>query len=111
MRGLLRQRRHRRIRAKVRGTAVRPRVNVFRSLRGMHVQIINDELGVTLLAVSNEAASKKTKTEQASVLGGAVAVAAAAAGITKVVFDRGGYAYHGRVAALAAGMRAGGLEF
>jgi large subunit ribosomal protein L18 len=84
---------------------------VFRSLRALHVQIINDDLGVTLVAMSSDAASRKTKTEQASALGKAVAAQAQAAGITKVVFDRGGYAYHGRVAALAEGMRAGGLEF
>lgn len=112
-----RLRRHRRVRRKVFGTAERPRLNVFRSLRHIYAQIIDDERGVTLVAASTidrELRGKLdglTKTEQARKVGELVAKRALAAGITKVVFDRGGYRYHGRVKALAEASREAGLQF
>jgi large subunit ribosomal protein L18 len=108
-----RERRHHSIRRRVRGTAERPRLNVFRSSANIHVQLINDDLGHTLAAASSlEAeASLGTKTEQARKVGQLVAERALAVGITSVVFDRGGNLYHGRVKAVAEGARAAGLEF
>ncbi len=113
----LRKRRHRRVRKKVHGTPERPRLNVFRSLNHIYAQIIDDEAGVTLVAASTidrELRAKMeglSKTEQAKLVGKALAERALAKGITKVVFDRGGYKYIGRVKALADGAREGGLEF
>jgi large subunit ribosomal protein L18 len=112
-----RQRRHRRVRKKVAGTAERPRLNVFRSLKHIYAQIIDDDKGHTLVAASTldpELSGKLnglTKTEQARSVGKLLAERALARGITRVVFDRGGYKYHGRVKALADGSREAGLEF
>ena len=105
----------RRIRKIVSGTAERPRLSVFRSNAQISVQLIDDEAGKTLLSVSSlskEIAEKKgTKTEQAALVGAAVAEKAKAAGIEVVVFDRNGYLYHGRVKALADAARNGRLNF
>jgi len=149
---LARRRRHERVRARVQGTPERPRLCVFRSLRHIYVQVIDDTQGRTLLAVSTldpevqaevtaaasaaaaqpeagkakakgkaaktqpaeaaaEPASDKVKTRQAVAVGHVVARRALAAGIKSVVFDRGGYMYHGRVRALAEAARKGGLDF
>ena len=109
-----RERRHRRIRGKVAGTAERPRLAVFRSNKGIFAQLIDDESGRTLggaswLGLKNS--FKGNRIEQATEVGKAVAEAAKNAGIESVVFDRGGYLYHGRVKALAEGAREGGLKF
>ena len=109
-----RERRHRRIRGKVAGTAERPRLAVFRSNRGIFAQLIDDESGRTLAGASwlgLPKSFKGDKTEQAAEVGKALAAAARKAGIERVVFDRGGYLYHGRVKALADGAREGGLSF
>ena len=108
-----RLRRHRRVRGKVRGTAERPRLVVFRSNRGISAQLVDDLAGKTLAGASwlGLGTFKGTKTEQAAEVGKAVAAAAKKAGIENVVFDRGGYLYHGRVKALAEGAREGGLTF
>jgi large subunit ribosomal protein L18 len=104
--------RHHRVRAKVTGTASKPRLNVFRSLTHIYVQLIDDENGKTLAAASTtEVKSKGKKTDLASEIGKLAATKALALGIKKVVFDRGGYQYHGRVKALADAARAAGLEF
>lgn len=103
-------RRARRVRAKISGTAERPRVSVFTSLRGMFVQFIDDFSGKTIVSV-RMVSGKGTKTEQAAALGKTIAEAAKSKGIKKVVFDRGARQYHGRVKALAEALRAGGLEF
>jgi large subunit ribosomal protein L18 len=100
------------VRKKIRGTAERPRLSVYRSNHGIYAQIINDDLGVTLAAASTkEVADKVNKTEMSKLVGKAVAQKALDAGITQVVYDRGGYLYHGRVKALAEGAREGGLKF
>lgn len=112
-----RKRRHRRIRMKISGTADRPRLNVYRSLGHIYAQVIDDVVGHTLVSVSTLDGSLvadlngKTKREQATAVGKAVAQKAIDAGIEEVVFDRGGYLYHGRVKALAEGAREGGLKF
>ena len=112
-----RLRRHRRVRRKVYGTAERPRLNVFRSLNHIYAQVIDDERGVTLVSASTLDPELRgqltglTKTEQAKKVGELVAKRALAAGIKRVVFDRGGYLYHGRVKALAEGSREAGLVF
>jgi large subunit ribosomal protein L18 len=109
-----RVRRHRRIRGKVRGSAEVPRLAVFRSNRGIAAQLIDDDAGRTLAAASwlHLAKSfKGTKSDQAAEVGKALAQSAKKAGIERVVFDRGGYLYHGRVKALADGAREGGLKF
>ena len=113
-----RQRRHLRVRAKVRGSAARPRLNVFRSSAHIYAQVIDDAEGQTLVAASSREpdvlarlAEDKTKTDKAKLVGLIVGERAKAAGIDTVVFDRGGYKYHGRVKALADGAREGGLEF
>lgn len=112
-----RKRRHRRIRMNIYGTATRPRLNVFRSLKHVYAQVIDDEAGHTLAAASSiepelaDALADKTKKEQAAMVGEKVAERALAVGIEQVVFDRGGYRYHGRVKALADGAREGGLKF
>jgi large subunit ribosomal protein L18 len=108
-----RLRRRRRVRAKVRGSAERPRISVFRSNRGVFAQLIDDDSGVTLAAVNwTESDLRALKPlEQANQAGQLLAERAKAAGIDAAVFDRGGYQYHGRVKALAEGARAGGLTF
>ena len=112
-----RKRRHRRIRARLAGTAERPRLSVFRSLEHIYVQVVDDEAGRTIASASTVDThlladmDGKTKKEQATLVGKAVAERAQVAGVKQVVFDRGGYLYHGRVKALADGAREGGLEF
>jgi large subunit ribosomal protein L18 len=112
-----RERRHRRLRVKVQGTSERPRLNVYRSLEHIYAQVIDDSKGHTLASASTldaevkRAIEGKKKAEAAKIVGQTVATRAKAAGILKVVFDRGGNRYHGRVKALADGAREGGLEF
>ena len=108
-----RLRRRRRVRAKVRGSAERPRVSVFRSNRGIFAQLIDDDAGRTLAAVNWTEADLRSLTplEQAKRAGALLAERAKAAGVETAVFDRGGYQYHGRVQALAEGAREGGLNF
>jgi large subunit ribosomal protein L18 len=108
-----RARRHRRVRGKVTGTAERPRLAVFRSNRGIEAQLIDDTEGKTLAAASwlHLTTFKGNKIEQATEVGKLLAKNAKGAGLDKVVFDRGGYLYHGRVKALADGAREGGLDF
>ncbi len=112
-----RQRRHLRIRRDVRGTAERPRLSVFRSLSHIYAQVVDDRAGRTIAAASTldpeirERASAATKTEAGKMVGQVVARRAQERGVRRVVFDRGGYLYHGRVRALAEGAREGGLEF
>lgn len=109
--------RHRRVRAKIDGTAERPRLNVFRSLGHIYAQVIDDVAGHTLVSASTidrelrAQVDGKSKVESAKMVGALVARRAQAAGIKQVVFDRGGYRYHGRVKALADGAREAGLEF
>jgi large subunit ribosomal protein L18 len=110
----LRERRRRRIRGKVAGTAERPRLAVFRSNLGIAAQLIDDRAGATLTAASWQQLKKGfkgSKTEQAKEVGKLLAANAKTAGIESCVFDRGGYLYHGRVKALAEGAREGGLTF
>ena len=109
-------RRHRRVRKKVHGTATRPRLAVYRSNKHISVQVIDDDAGTTLAAASSVEADQRSAGSGGTVaaatrVGALVAERARAAGITTVVFDRGGFAYHGRVAAIAEAARAGGLEF
>jgi large subunit ribosomal protein L18 len=110
-------RRHARVRKHVAGTLERPRLNVFRGLSHIYAQVIDDEAGNTLVSAStldHELRAKvdgKKKIEQAKLVGQAIAERAKAKGIVKVIFDRGGYRYIGRVKALADGAREGGLEF
>ena len=108
---LNRERRHNRIRAKVKGSPERPRLAVYKSNRYLHAQIIDDEAGKTLVAGSTKEMGKDKKMEAANKLGAELAKRAKAAGISRVVFDRGGFRYTGRVAKLADAARAGGLEF
>ena len=111
--GAKRLKRRRRVRAKITGTAERPRIAVFRSNRGVAAQLIDDTAGRTLAAVSWTEADLRSlgKMEQAKRAGEVLAERAKAAGVESVVFDRGGYQYHGRVKALADGAREGGLAF
>ena len=108
-----RQRRHRRVRGKVFGSAERPRLVVFRSNRGIEAQLVDDLEGKTLAAASwlNLKSFKGSKSEQAAEVGKLLAQNAKQAGVETVVFDRGGYLYHGRVKALADAAREGGLKF
>ena len=112
-----RQRRHRRVRVQVRGTAERPRLNVFRSLRHIYAQLVDDTVGHTLASACtlDEAlrgeVEKLKKTEQAKLVGQMLAKRALEKGLKQVVFDRAGYRYHGRVKALAEGARSAGLQF
>ena len=108
-----RMRRHKRVRKHVLGTAERPRLVVFRSNRGIAAQLVDDGAGRTLAAASslNVRAAKGTKSDQAAAVGKLLAQNAKKAGVTSVVFDRGGYLYHGRVKALADAAREGGLQF
>ena len=109
-----RLKRRRRVRAKVRGTAERPRLAVFRSNRGIEAQLVDDDAGKTLASASwlgLKKGFKGDKSAQAAEVGKTLAAAAKKAGVETCVFDRGGYLYHGRVKALADGAREGGLEF
>jgi large subunit ribosomal protein L18 len=111
--GQQRLRRRRRVRAKVRGTADRPRLSVFRSNRGVSAQLIDDVAGVTVAAVNWTESDLKSleRMEQAKRVGELLAQRAKDAGVETCIFDRGGYRYHGRVKALADGAREGGLAF
>lgn len=116
-RAVARERRHRRVRVKVSGTAERPRLNVFRSSKHIYAQVIDDRAGHTLVAASTvdvelkDEVKGKTKTEAAALVGRLVAKRALQAGVKEVVFDRGGYQYHGRVKSLAEAARDAGLQF
>jgi large subunit ribosomal protein L18 len=113
-RGESRRRRHRRIRKRVKGAATRPRLHVFRSNRYIYAQVIDDTSGRTLAAASSQESSMRGRplnVETAAAVGSLVAERAKAAGVEAVAFDRGGYAYHGRVGALAEAARAAGLDF
>ena len=108
-----RAKRHNRVRARAIGTVERPRLNVFRSSNHIYAQVIDDSKGQTLVAAStlDKEVAEAPKTAQAQAVGKLVAQRAKAAGISKVVFDRGGYLYHGRIKALAESAREGGLDF
>jgi large subunit ribosomal protein L18 len=106
-----RQRRHLRVRRRVSGTTERPRLVVYRSLKHIYAQLVDDTLSRTLMTVSDGKSVPGKKSERSAAVGKAIAVRAKEAGITRVVFDRGGYKYHGRVKAVADGAREGGLEF
>ncbi|GIL08694.1 MAG: 50S ribosomal protein L18 [Chloroflexota bacterium] len=112
-----RKQRQRRVRARVSGTAQRPRLNIFRSLTNIYAQVIDDSQGHTVVSASTldkevaAQATGKTKLEAARIVGKVVGERAKQAGIEKVVFDRGGFRYHGRVAAVAEGAREAGLDF
>ncbi len=109
-----RLKRHKRVRGKISGTPERPRLNVFRSETNIYAQVIDDVAGVTLVSASSLEKGFEcdgTKTDAAKKVGQLVAERAKAKGIDTVVFDRGGYVYHGRVQALAEGAREGGLQF
>jgi large subunit ribosomal protein L18 len=112
-----RRRRQRRVRAKIHGTAERPRLNIFRSNENIFAQVINDDLGHTIVSASTidkELAAQvdgKTKSEAAKIVGQVLGERAKQAGVDAVIFDRGGFQYHGRVAALADGARDAGLKF
>ena len=114
---LARKRRHTRVRAKIAGTASRPRLCVFRSLNHIYAQVINDEQGHTLVTASTldpdikSGADSQAKSAKAGLVGSLVAKRALSEGIKEVVFDRGGYKYHGRVKALAEAARQAGLKF
>jgi large subunit ribosomal protein L18 len=113
----LREKRHRRVRAKVSGTADRPRMNVFRSLKNTYVQLVDDASGHTVAAASTvEADYRKGKKaggniDAAKAVGALIAKRAKDAGVSKCVFDRGGWQYHGRIKQIAEAAREGGLEF
>ncbi len=110
-------RRHVRVRRKVSGTAERPRLAVYRSLEHIYAQVIDDTVGRTLVSASTvdreirKAIAGKPKQEEAKIVGQYIAQRAKAAGVTQVVFDRGGHQYHGRIKALADGAREAGLDF
>jgi large subunit ribosomal protein L18 len=114
-RGAARRKRHVRIRLHMRGVPARPRLAVFRSLNHIYAQVIDDTTGRTLAAASTAEkelrGSSQTKTEEATVVGRLLGERAKAAGVDRVVFDRAGYRFHGRVAALAQAAREAGLEF
>ena len=107
-----RTRRHTRVREKVRGSAARPRLAVFRSLTHIYAQLVDDDAGTTLVAASSLDAkdAKGKRTETAKSVGTLLGDRAKQKGVTEVVFDRGGYRYHGRVKALAEGVRAAGVK-
>ena len=110
----LRTRRHNRIRAKVKGTAECPRVSVFKSNQHVFAQVIDDVAGKTLFSSkisSSKSRAKGTKTEKAGAVGEMLAQKAKEMGITEIIFDRGGFKYHGRIKALADGLRNGGVKF
>ncbi len=100
-----------RIRGRISGTAERPRMSVFRSNKGIYVQVIDDLAGATLVAASSKGLEGGTKVDQAAKVGEEIAKRALEKGITEVVFDRNGYLYHGRVKSLADAARKGGLKF
>jgi large subunit ribosomal protein L18 len=109
-------RRHRRVRKKIHGTAARPRMAVYRSNKHLSVQVIDDDAGVTVAAASTTEADLRSagagsSVEAAARVGQLIAERAKAAGVSQVVFDRGGFAYHGRIAAVATAAREAGLEF
>ena len=110
-----RYRRHLRVRKRVSGTVERPRLVVFRSIKHVYAQLVDDGRGATIMGVSDDteglSLEGKGKVAKAKAVGKLLAEKAKAGGITKVVFDRGGYRYHGRVQAVADGAREGGLEF
>ncbi|MDE3055027.1 MAG: 50S ribosomal protein L18 [Gemmatimonadota bacterium] len=106
-----RQRRHLRVRKHLAGTPERPRLVVFRSLKHIYAQLVDDTTGRTLMTVSDQGVPAGKKAERSAQVGKAIAEQAKAAGISRVVFDRAGYKYHGRVKAVAEGAREGGLEF
>lgn len=114
---IAREKRHRRVRSRISGTSERPRLNVFRSLNHIYAQLIDDSVGHTLASASTldkkvaGQIGNKAKTEQAQIVGKLIAERARKAGINEVIFDRGGYRYHGRIKALADGAREGGLAF
>ena len=112
-RNAIRQRVHARIRQKMQGTAERPRLNVYRSLNHIYAQVIDDAAGITIVSASTKASKLKTggNVAAAKEIGKQVAERAKEKGVTKVVFDRGGYLYHGRIKALADAAREAGLEF
>jgi large subunit ribosomal protein L18 len=118
-RALQRQRRHLRVRNKVHGTADRPRLAVYRSLRNIEGQLVDDDAGRTLMGLSTQCAEMKDfkaegqnrRVEESFAAGKLLAEKAKAQGVTSVVFDRGGFRYHGRIKAFADGARDGGLEF
>ncbi len=105
------KKRHLRVRRKVKGTAERPRLNVYRSLNNIYAQIIDDTKGVTLVAASSLEDGKGGNIEAAKAVGKSIAAKAVDKGIKQVVFDRGGHIYHGRIKALAEAAREAGLEF
>ncbi|MCK5123173.1 MAG: 50S ribosomal protein L18 [Candidatus Pacebacteria bacterium] len=105
-------RRHNKVRSKIFGSAKIPRLNVYRSNKGLFIQLIDDQTGVTLASINDqEVKSGKTKTEKATEAGKLIAKKAEEKKITEVVFDRGGCKYHGRIKAVADGAREGGLKF
>lgn len=112
-----RKKRHYRMRRHISGTSERPRLNVFRSVEHIYAQVIDDESGHTIASASTvdrklaSQITEMTKQEQAKLVGETIAERAKAAGVDQVVFDRGGFLYHGRIKALADGAREGGLEF
>ena len=106
-----RYRRHLRVRKKVTGTAERPRLVIFRSLKHISAQLVDDVARRTIATVTSTDLLSGKKTDKSTEVGKRIAAKAKSAGITKVVFDRGGYKYHGRVKAVADGAREGGLEF
>ena len=109
---LLRERRHRRVRAKITGTAERPRLAIFRSLRGVSLQVVDDVAGKTLVAASfKDTKAKHNTVTEAAQVGTLIAERCAQKKITTVVFDRGGYQYHGKVKAAANAAREAGLQF
>lgn len=116
-RAVVRKRKHKRVRKKIKGSSERPRLNVFRSLKNIYVQIINDIDGCTLVSASTMDPEIRGSfvnggnKQAAKIVGELIAKRAVAQGITKVVFDRGGYLYHGRVKELADSARSAGLEF
>ncbi len=116
-RDVMRKRRHQRVRKKVMGSSERPRLNVFRSLKHIYAQVIDDDQGHVLVSASTldhelrPRVQGLAKVEQAKLVGEVLAQRALAGGLKRVVFDRGGYRYHGRVKALAEAARTGGLEF
>ena len=110
--------RHRRVRKKIQGTSAKPRLSVFRSLKHIYAQVIDDTTGTTLIAMSTETPAVRDRLEagmnriaQSKLVGQALGEKAKEHGISQIAFDRGGYLYHGRVKALADGVRESGLEF
>ena len=111
MKRQLRESKHKRVRKNIFGTAEKPRVAVFKSGQHIYAQIIDDNKSITIVAESDLKIKGGTKTERATKVGETLAQKAVKAKITKIIFDRGGFSYHGRVAAVAEGLRKGGLQF